>query len=312
MNRMPPMPVQRALRQEVSFGCPVNGCRKPFLTWHHFDPPWSVRHHHEQKGMIALCLEHHAHADSRAGFTADHLRALKKADYTTDTVKGNLPWVVKVPLLRLGGCYAGGTPDVLSVSGEPVIRVTAGPQGVLLLSFILKSSTGEVVAHMIDNGFQSDPSTLHDLHCNASQTRIKVWFDSRDIGLDLEFKRLTMDGLSAILQSDKERMESSPAYKRRMEGVNEGDFAARIPPWIAERLEPTREGHSTPDLVGSITKRWAAEHCLDADGKITLLDFDNISVYKAGRMLRVRDGIHWERGAWVYSAAFDCGGAFDL
>ena len=44
----------RTLRREVGFGCPV--CRSPFLTWHHFDPPYHVEEHWRHEGMIALCL----------------------------------------------------------------------------------------------------------------------------------------------------------------------------------------------------------------------------------------------------------------
>ena len=37
--------VKVTLRTEVGYGCPI--CRSPFLTWHHFDPPYSVRPHND-------------------------------------------------------------------------------------------------------------------------------------------------------------------------------------------------------------------------------------------------------------------------
>src|SRR3989442_11499841 len=45
------------------------------LTWcyHHFDPTWSAKQHHEPDGMIALCAEHHAKADA-GGFTTQKIR----------------------------------------------------------------------------------------------------------------------------------------------------------------------------------------------------------------------------------------------
>lgn len=76
-GRDPYRDVKRQLRQEVRFGCPVADCGNPYVTWHHFDPPWRVEHHHRPEGMIALCLEHAPQADAGA-FTDDQLRALKR------------------------------------------------------------------------------------------------------------------------------------------------------------------------------------------------------------------------------------------
>src|SRR5260370_32940636 len=69
--------VKSELRQEVGFCCPVNGCGSPYLTWHHFDPPWRIEHHHRPDGMIALCRPHADKADYLS-FTDDQLRALKR------------------------------------------------------------------------------------------------------------------------------------------------------------------------------------------------------------------------------------------
>jgi hypothetical protein len=55
--------IRMALAEEVGFGCPVEGCGSPYLSWHHFDPPWSERQQHEPQGMIALCRTHHDMAD---------------------------------------------------------------------------------------------------------------------------------------------------------------------------------------------------------------------------------------------------------
>src|SRR6266480_3320155 len=166
MRRTPPVDIQRTLRQEVAYGCPVNGCRQPFLTWHHFDPPWRIRQHHEPNGMIALCRQHHGFADA-GGFSKEELRALKMRNYSTDSVIANFPWAKNALLIRLGGCYSGGSSAVFCVSNDPVIRLTTGPDGLLFLSFVLRLPDGAVVASMIDNAFQSDPATLHDLECNS-------------------------------------------------------------------------------------------------------------------------------------------------
>jgi hypothetical protein len=57
-----PEHVKEKLRTEVGYGCPI--CRSPFLTWHHFDPPYRVRPHNDPEGMIALCREHSDEADN--------------------------------------------------------------------------------------------------------------------------------------------------------------------------------------------------------------------------------------------------------
>jgi hypothetical protein len=77
MERTRPLAeIRRQLRGEVGFGCPVEGCGSPYLTWHHFDPPWREREHHDADGMFALCLQHHKEADSGA-FSDSQLRSFK-------------------------------------------------------------------------------------------------------------------------------------------------------------------------------------------------------------------------------------------
>ena len=79
MNRYPPPDVIRKLCAEVRYCCPVKDCGNPYLTFHHFDPPWHTENHHNPDGMIALCLDHHKRPDAGA-FTIDQLRELKKSE----------------------------------------------------------------------------------------------------------------------------------------------------------------------------------------------------------------------------------------
>ena len=325
MRRTPPESVQRELRREVGYGCPVDGCRQPFLTWHHFDPPWGIRPHHEQQGMIALCRQHHDFADA-GGFSNDELRSLKTKDNSIDSVKANFPWAKMAMLIRLGGCYSGGSSTVLRVSEDPVVSLTTGPSGLVSLSFTLKLPDGTIVASMIENVFQSDPLTLHDLSCTASATRIKVLFKPRDIGLDLSFQRLTVEDLSGILQADKQRAEASPAAKRAKAVIDEmiatfpesirdslsGDGIRKPPSWIADLPEHLREAHLSDDPVGFSIKQWARKNCVDAEGKLTLLDFTNFTVNAPGRRIRIRNGIGEGQGFLGYNAALDNAGSFNL
>jgi len=90
MDRTPPAEVRRVLRQEVGFCCPIDGCGSPYLSWHHFDPPWREREHHDPAGMIALCLQHHKEADAGT-FTEAQLKQLKKTSASRE-VKGRFNW----------------------------------------------------------------------------------------------------------------------------------------------------------------------------------------------------------------------------
>lgn len=83
-----PEEVKRQLRREVGFGCPL--CRKPFLSWHHFDPPYHVEAHNRPEGMIALCLEHFAEADQGL-FSPEELRRLKVSPRSAEDAKGDFP-----------------------------------------------------------------------------------------------------------------------------------------------------------------------------------------------------------------------------
>jgi len=75
MDRTPPKAVRDQLAREVNYGCAA--CGSPYLYWHHFDPPWRDRQHHEPAGMIALCGEHHAKADG-GSYTVGQLHDMKR------------------------------------------------------------------------------------------------------------------------------------------------------------------------------------------------------------------------------------------
>ena len=103
MNRRPPLDIRKQLREEVGFGCPVPGYGRPYLEWHHFDPPWREKNHHNPNGMTALCREHHIQADNGA-FTKEQLLQFKrdgKANW--QQVSGNFNWMRNRILAVVGG-----------------------------------------------------------------------------------------------------------------------------------------------------------------------------------------------------------------
>ncbi len=39
-----------------------------------------------------------------------------------------------------------------------------------------------------------------------------------------------------------------------------------------------QQGFLSGDMIRTMTKHWATEHCMDDDGKIALLDFSNVAI----------------------------------
>lgn len=300
MDRTPPAEVRRTLRQEVGFGCPVPGCRQAFLTWHHFDPPWKVEQHHRPAGMIALCRQHHDAADSGV-YSRDQLVNLKQSVRSARPTAA-CPWSKREFLIRLGGCYSGGTSTAVAIAGQRAIWLRRTDEGLLLLSFQLRADDGSIIAEMEDNMFEADPSRLYDLEINTSGTKLKFWLSQRNIGLDLSFKRVPMHELSTILEADRLRAEKE--FDRRL--------PAEVRDMIRDLPEEIREARFPKDLTGTFVKSWASSNCLDDEQRIPLLNFDNLTLHDGGRRIAIRNGIASDGGAILHSASFDNAAGFNL
>ncbi|WP_322847026.1 hypothetical protein [Pseudomonas sp. B33.4] len=129
---IPPF-VKKLLRQEVGFGCPVEGCGNPYLEYHHFDPPVKVRAHNEPQGMIALCAHHHKKADGGA-FTTEQLHKMKVNRENAAVVRGNLDWLRRELLVVAGGSFYYETPRILVIDQHDVIALKRDDEGYLRLS----------------------------------------------------------------------------------------------------------------------------------------------------------------------------------
>jgi hypothetical protein len=134
MQRDPPPSVKRQLRQEQGFVCVVPDCTNPYLYYHHFDPPWRVKHHHDPKRMVALCGEHHPKADAGA-FMPEQLRDYKRrAAAAAPEVKGRFDWLRREIAIFSGGIlYIENDLDVV-VNGRPVLWFNRDDEGYALLN----------------------------------------------------------------------------------------------------------------------------------------------------------------------------------
>lgn len=189
--RRPPASVLRILRREVGFGCPVRDCGSPYLEWHHFDPPWHVRQHHEPAGMVALCPEHHAKADAGA-FTVAQLRALKSgASARSAAVGGRFDWMRYELLPVVGGNFYIRTPVVFTLRGEPGIWFERDEDGYMLLNARMLSASGQPRAR-IESNFWVAKGAPSDLECPPSGKLIHVRYDNGD-DLRVEFMELASE-----------------------------------------------------------------------------------------------------------------------
>jgi len=158
MNRTPPKEVREHLRKEVGFGCPILSCGNPYLEWHHFNPPWNIKEHHDPNGMIALCREHHFKADHGA-FTKEQLIDFKRNNNAT--IEGRFDWMRKDLLAIVGGMFFYNVDKIIQIHSTPIIWFTRNSEGCALLNINMLTTSGEERIKMVDNywmtqGFPSD------------------------------------------------------------------------------------------------------------------------------------------------------------
>jgi hypothetical protein len=187
MNRTPPVEIRRLLRREVGFGCPVSGCLNPYLSYHHFDPPWSVREHHNPEGMIALCSIHHPMADGGA-FTNDQLRQMKKEGAPEGSVQGRFQWLRNKLLAIVGGSLYYKVDTILVFRGERAIWFNRDDHGYLLLNARMITGSSNPRLRLDDNDWivWGEPSNFD---CPPSGKRIYAKYDNGD-ELTVEFHEL--------------------------------------------------------------------------------------------------------------------------
>lgn len=188
MNRKPPSDVRRLLRKEVGFGCPVGNCRNPFLEWHHFDPKWSEREHHEPDGMIALCAMHHRQADAGA-FTVEQLRQYKNIRPNLENrVGARFEWMRNRILISIGSNHYLETYDILKLNGHKIIWLTRDEDGHLLLN-ITPLSTSQEPRFGMEENFWLAHGNQEDLECPPSGRLIRISYPNGD-KFSIEFREL--------------------------------------------------------------------------------------------------------------------------
>ena len=324
ISRDPPERVKLQLRQEVGLGCPVADCREPFLSWHHFDPPWCREHHHRPEGMIALCVRHHRMADGGL-FEDSQLREYKTAGLTADVVRARFEWSRLRQLVRLGGFYAtpAGTVELYNRGFCPLLTFNKNDQGFLELSFALEDQGGRMLAEMRSNMFQAAPPHLFDIDVNTGGTKIRIRVSRSDVLLDIRTKKFTIEALTELLHTDwerwlmfrNERSRSSPTfltYQAVDEPIGATLRRTRI---IGGQPDPTLGAPTLPTEAESKEYRdytikgvlAHANHLKDANGDVYILNVQNLLTYRSGLKWEVRDGFSLTNSAGGYAGwGFGC------
>ena len=188
VSQTPPVNVRKILRQEVNFGCPV--CGSPFLTWHHFDPPWRLSHHHKPEGMVALCLQHHKEADVGA-FTKSQLQTLKRHPYLRDAKpRAEFNWQRQLIILEVGSNYYISPDHILRMANNDVIWMSRDDFGLQAVSLDLRTANGEPILKMEANDWVL-LGEVEDVECPPSANALIIRAAKEGIRLNLRFRSFT-------------------------------------------------------------------------------------------------------------------------
>ena len=180
MSGRKPIPnaVKKELRTEVGFGCPVKGCGNPYLEYHHFDPPVSVKPHNDPEGMIALCAQHHKKADGGA-YTTEQLHAFKADKANADIVKGNLDWLRKDLLAVVGGNFYYETPKIITIDNIDLVSLIRDEDGYLRLNVNMLSLEPEERIIIEANSWENIGSPI-DLRSPPQGKELEVSYQNGD------------------------------------------------------------------------------------------------------------------------------------
>lgn len=189
MNRKPPVDVRRRLAKEVGFGCPVEDCGSPYLEWHHFDPPWRVREHHDPDGMIALCRTHHIQADAGA-FTNEDLRQMKRLGRDRNQLLGaKFNWMREELVVRVGGSFFWGAMLPIQFNDIPLVWFNRDEEGRLLVNLQTVTRTHQARMVMTNNFWMTDGTEETEIVCPPSGRLISAKYPADEL-IRVEFRQI--------------------------------------------------------------------------------------------------------------------------
>jgi hypothetical protein len=190
MSRNPPPEVREILRKGVNFGCPVKDCGEPYLEYHHFDPTWKEKQHHNPNGMIALCREHHLQANetkrSHGAWTKEQLRDMKSNPYVKTELVGKFNWL-RQDLVVIAGLIVHNPQIIATIKGEKVVWMRRDADGYNRLNMLVKDSNGKILLSMIDNDWIAYNKNAIDIICPPSGKELSIFSKDKKTFLSIRF-----------------------------------------------------------------------------------------------------------------------------
>ncbi|MYL70576.1 hypothetical protein GLW00_06935 [Halobacillus litoralis] len=230
---------RRMLRREVGFGCPVEGCRVPFLEYHHFDPPFNEGKMHNEDGMIALCPIHHRQADQGA-WSIEDLHQMKKAK-KREKPKGRLGWSIDEGVVICGNNYLFSPSLTLRMKGKELFKLEQDQKGKISVNTLLWNNQKEIVAEVKNNDMLLNHMIADDIDCMASGKEIYFRAPDNSNFIKIKFERLPIEECLSqaknCLNQNVNKSVSSKIIERELNGminvikfhttINEDDFSFR-------------------------------------------------------------------------------------
>lgn len=203
-GRYIPAAVREKLRKEVNFGCPINGCGVPYLTSHHFDPPFSelVRQEnpqHDPAGIIALCHTHADHADGGM-WTPQQLRELKRTPFVTADARASRFDFLRGQLVIRMGVVTTGSLELLRILDELVIGLERDAEGYLRLNLRIRDRDKLLILEMNRNDWTIFTDRIADLSCTPQGKELAVKSTDRETDFKIRFDNLTLAELRKKLE----------------------------------------------------------------------------------------------------------------
>lgn len=301
MNRYPPTKVREVLRKEVNFGCPVEDCGSPYLEYHHFDPPWNERKHHDPKGMIALCKMHHPEADNKA-WTIEQLRAMKNQPYIGADLIGRFNWL-RQELIVMAGAIVHDPKIILQIRDENVVWIERDANGYCRINMRVRDSVGNVVVEIINNDWVISNDKVVDVICPPSGKELNISSKDHKTFLAVKFDDVTIGEFRRRLSQLWDSIETIVQQSRKREALQMEDMLIKSGV-SAEKARMQVQSFCSDDRQENPTERrrkYVSEMISNIGNpeRVTACTL-NASLQYPKAKIRIRDGMFCSAGLQMY------------
>ena len=234
--RYPPKKIRKELRKEVGFGCPVQNCGSPFLTYHHFNPRWCEAKTHDPSNMVALCLPHHKEADYGV-FTNEQLYQFKKQPFLKSAEKnpnGKFNWYREILLFYMGSNWFINPTINFFFNQKIILRINGSKGKSSNIDLVIFNNHGKKLFEMKENEWVVI-GDISDLECPPSNNSLKLISQLQKFNISIAFENLSAEKLEKKYGTflSPEILDSIILYAS---GFNESNYFKNIKPENIDRI----------------------------------------------------------------------------